>query len=124
MKSKIIIIAITIIIFASCKKNGTGGKATIEGNVKHHTLAIPNARVYIKFGATEFPGKDLSQYDMSALADANAHYKFDDMRQGDYYLYAVGYDNTISEDVFGGIGVSISYNDRKHTINADVPVVE
>ncbi len=105
----------------SCKKEGTGGKATVNGYVKHHSNPIPNAIVYIKYGATEFPGNDVSIYDNHVTADANAHYEFKDLRKGDYYLYGVGYDATIFEAVKGGIGIQLK---RNNTVTSDVPVTE
>jgi hypothetical protein len=105
----------------SCRKEGTGGKSSVSGSVKHHSKLIPNAVVYIKYGATEFPGSNVALYDASVTADANAHYEFKDLRKGDYYLYGVGYDNTIMEIVSGGVGAKLKYN--KET-TADVPVTE
>lgn len=123
IKTTLLIIVIATVSF-SCKKNGTGGKATIEGTVKHHIVPIPNTVVYIKYGATDFPGANVSQYDAHTIADANAKYKFEGLRQGDYYLYGVGYDNNISQQVTGGLPVTIKYSDRKKTLETDVPVTE
>lgn len=108
-------------VFSACHKEGTGGKSSISGSVKHHDAAIPNAVVYIKYGVKEFPGTDVSKYDASVTADANAHYEFKNLRKGDYYLYGAGYDNTIMEAVTGGISVKLKYNKETET---DVPVTE
>jgi len=108
-------------VFSSCHKEGTGGKSSISGSVKHHDASIPNSVVYIKYGTKEFPGTDVSRYDASVTADANAHYEFKDLRKGDYYLYGVGYDNTIMEAVTGGIAVKLKYNKETET---NVPVTE
>jgi hypothetical protein len=106
---------------SSCHKEGSGGKSSVSGAVMHHTMLIPNAVVYIKYGATNFPGSDVSLYDASVSSDANAHYEFKDLRKGDYYLYAVGYDNMIMETVSGGIGIQLQYNKETST---DIPVTE
>jgi hypothetical protein len=122
--NKILIASIYLIAattFFSCKKEGTGGKSTVSGTVKHHSNPIPNAIVYIKYGATEFPGVDLSVYDNHVTADANAHYEFKDLRKGDYYLYGVGYDANIFETVKGGVGIKLKYNNN---ISSDIPVTE
>ncbi|MBA3704472.1 MAG: hypothetical protein H0W84_00800 [Bacteroidetes bacterium] len=108
---------ITII---SCKE-GNGGKSNVSGYVKHHDKKIPNAVVYIKYGATDFPGTNTANYDVSVTADASAHYEFKDLRKGDYYLYSVGYDNSGPYTVTGGVGVKLKYN--KTTIT-DIPVTE
>jgi hypothetical protein len=107
--------------FFSCGKEGPGGKSSVSGTVVHHDITIPNSVVYIKYDAKEFPGTDVSKYDASITTDANAHYEFKDLRKGDYYLYGVGFDNTISEEVRGGIGIKLKYNKESST---DVPVTE
>lgn len=105
----------------ACKKEGTGGKSSVSGTVKHHSQPIPNAVVYIKYGATEFAGADVSKYDASVTADANAHYEFKDLQKGDYYLYGVGYHNAIMQNVTGGIGIKLKRNKATTT---DIPVTE
>jgi hypothetical protein len=109
--------------FSSCHKEGTGGHSSVSGNVKHHTKLIPNAIVYIKYGATEFPGTDVSKYDDHITSDTNAHYEFKDLRKGDYYLYGVGWDGSGATGfpVTGGVGIKLKYN--KASVN-DVPVTE
>ena len=112
--------------FVSCKKNGTGGENMITASPKHHGVLIPNATVYIKYGATELPGKNPSDYDDSKIAirksatDAHAH--FDGLLKGNYYIYAVGFDSTVNETVSGGIGVKITSKSGEQIV--DVPVVE
>ena len=106
---------------ASCYKEGTGGKSSVSGTVYHHTRPIPSCVVYIKYGATEFPGTDVSVYDASVAVDANAHYEFAGLRKGDYFLYGVGYDNAGPYTVTGGVGVKLKYNKSTTT---DVPVTE
>ena len=113
--------AILSFSFSACKKEGTGGKSSVTGNVKHHTKLIPNAIVYIKYGATEFPGTDVSLYDDKVTADANAHYEFSGLQKGDYYLYGVGYDDAILEQVSGGISIKLR---RNEALTSDVPVTE
>jgi hypothetical protein len=117
----ICLLGLVMIFMSSCHKEGTGGKSSISGYVKHHELLIPGSMVYIKFGATEFPGTDVSKYDAFVPTGADAHYEFNNLRKGDYYLYGVGYDNSISSPVSGGVGIKLKYN---KTIISDVPVVE
>lgn len=114
------IVLIFLILITSCKE-GTGGKSKINGYAKHHDSLIPYCVVYIKFGATNFPGANTSNYDASVTADANAHFEFTNLRKGDYYLYGLGYDASISEIVKGGIGVKVKYN---KTLTVNVPVTE
>jgi hypothetical protein len=124
MKTKIITTIMSIaLVFAiiSCKKEGIGGKSTVKGYVKHHSVFIANAIVYIKYRTTEFPGSDISKYDSNIQADASGYYEIKNLQKGDYYLYGVGYDNGISENVYGGLPVKLR---RKKTIEANVAVVE
>ncbi|MBL7890078.1 MAG: carboxypeptidase regulatory-like domain-containing protein [Bacteroidia bacterium] len=125
MKIKVIkyILLFAVISFStvSCKKEGPGGKSSISGVVEHHGAAIPNSVVYIKYGATDFPGAAVSAYDAQVTADASGNYKFDGLRKGDYYLYGVGYDNAVVAPVTGGVGVRLRTNEDK---SIDVPVTE
>ncbi len=121
-KSTFFCLAVMLVFtFSSCVKEGTGGHSSVSGNVKHHTTLIPNAIVYIKYGATEFPGTDVNLYDDHVTCDTNAHFEFKGLRKGDYYLYGYGYDNAIMLDVKGGVGIKLKYN--KANVN-DVPVTE
>jgi len=119
----ILAIAIILLSITSCKKEGTGGKATITGHVKHHEVHIPDAVVYIKYGAKELPGTNASDFDAQTIASSgDGHYAFEGLQKGNYYLYATGYDSNISENVFGGIPVKIKK--KTETVETDVPVVE
>ena len=125
MKKQLIFFAIALvalsITFTSCKKEGTGGKSSISGKVEHHGAAIPGSIVYIKYGAIDFPGSTASSYDAQVTADAQGTYKFEGLQKGDYYLYGVGYDNAIVDNVRGGIAVNIRRNEEKEV---NVPVTE
>lgn len=120
-----LLLAITSMLLNSCHKEGIGGKASISGLVKHHDALIPNATVYIKYGATEFPGVDVSIYDESVIADAKANYEFVNLYKGDYFIYGVGIDVNggvaNSFPVTGGISTKIKHN---KAYNIDVPVTE
>lgn len=123
MKSllKLSVLCLTILAISSCHKEGPGGKSAVTGYVAHHSHKIPNAIVYIKYNATEFPGADVSKYDASVTADANGYYLIKDLYKGDYYVYGFGYDSSIQENVVGGIGVKLKRNETKTT---DIPVTE
>lgn len=110
-------------LFASCKKEGTGGESEIEATVRHHNEIIPGATIYIKYGAKEFPGTDLSKYDDSKVTGKidHPHTHFGELHKGDYYLYAIGYDSAIAMPVTGGIHVSLGKHDHKAV---DVPATE
>ncbi len=67
-KINFIALILVVLAFSACKKNGTGGENTIAAYPKHHGLIIPNATVFIKYGATELPGLDASDFDDSKVA--------------------------------------------------------
>ncbi|MCC6252020.1 MAG: hypothetical protein IT238_06115 [Bacteroidia bacterium] len=116
---------ILISTITSCKKDGVGGKNTIEAFPKHHGKSIPNAVVYIKYGATELPGTNASDYDDKEVATQDGNLSkatFNNLLKGNYYLYSVGYDTTINEMVYGGIAVTITTKSGSQEV--DVPVTE
>jgi len=110
------------LLLTCCSKEGTGGKAAINGKVLHHSTPIPGATVYIKYGAKESPGTNIPDYDSNVIADSSAHYQFADLKAGDYYLFAVGFDSTTVQTVYGGIPVDIK--SKAETVVSDVPVTE
>ncbi len=119
---KLSLIIALAIGFTACKKNQTGGKASVSGTVSHHGKIIPGAFVYIKFNTVDFPGDDYKQYDTYVKADANGFYKFP-LYKGSYYLYATGYDNAIAYPyiVKGGLSFSIR---NKENLTKDIAVSE
>lgn len=125
-KSTIVLCSCLIVMLAACKKNGTGGENTIAAFPKHHGLSIPNATVYIKYGATELPGVNAADFDDSKVAlregSAAPHVHFEGLLKGDYYIYAVGFDSTINEPVRGGLSVKIT--DKSGEKVVDIPVTE
>lgn len=119
---KILFLTIAIsLINISCKKEGPGGKSSVKGIVKHHALNIANAVVYIKYGSKDFPGSDVNSYDTKVTADANGNYEITGLQKGDYYLYSVGYDPFIFQNVYGGLPVTLKKGETK---SMDIAVVE
>ena len=125
MKKTIVLAFIAVMAGGlSCKKNGTGGEATVAAITKHHDRAIPFSTVYIKYGAKEFPGTDVSKYDASQTTDKEGHTHFEKLRHGDYYFYGVGYDSVAQAVVKGGVGLQIKRKERKQEFELKVPVTE
>ena len=122
---KYIFLIICALSFFGCKKNQLGGKSDIKGKVTHHDVAIPNARVYIKFNATEFPGTDVSVYDTFIDADHNGNFEIKKIYHGSYYFYAVGTDpaiSSIADNVKGGTALKVKM--LKEVTGFVVPVSE
>lgn len=104
----------------SCTREGFGGDARIAGGVAHHGLRIPEAVVYIKFNAKELPGTLATDFDGSVVADAQGNFAFENLKKGDYYLFSVGYDSSISAVVRGGLSVRIEEKDQSLATNLAV----
>ncbi len=116
-------ILVLLLFLTSCSKDeGVDGKASVSGTVAHHETIIPYAIVYIQYGSQGFPGSSPSLYEQSVMADKDGNYIIDDLAKGAYYLYATGYDISISDSVFGGIPINIEK--RKEQVNTNVPVTE
>lgn len=121
----LVVLFAVLTIALSCKKEGLGGDTEIAAFPKHHGKSIRNAMVYVKYGAKESPGEDVSKYDISAIAnslhDGVYHAHFHDLRKGYYYIYSVGFDSSIMQIVKGGIPVKIGKSGEEEV---DVPVTE
>lgn len=127
MKIKLVIFYTFLAVATiSCKKNGTGGENTIAAFPKHHGVSIPNATVYIKYGATELPGQNASDFDDAKTAvvegSTAAHAHFEGLLKGDYYIYSVGFDSAVNEVVSGGIAVKIKSKSGEQDV--EVPMTE
>jgi len=122
MKHIIYSLLVISLTFFSCKKNELGGTGIIKGTVKHHAKIIGKATVYIKFNAKEFPGTNVSLYDDKVVADELGNYKISCFK-GDYYLYAVGFDDDVPPPsiVSGGAPVKIR---NRETVEIELAITE
>jgi hypothetical protein len=135
-KYKFLILASCLLLLLGCRTNtqGSGGKAQIAGFVEFTGIVdgvyVTNARittattVFIKYGATSFPGVDISQYDSQQNVDSKGNFVFSTMFEGSYYLYATGIyveSNGFQHKVAGGVQVNIT--SRKANLNYDIAVV-
>ncbi len=119
---KLFFVIALMLNISSCKKNQVGGKSSVKGVVAHHGKPIANARVFIKYNTTEFPGDDYKSYDTFVDADDQGNYKVQ-LYKGSYYLYAKGYDMDIPSPfvVQGGLSISIR---NKENLTKDIAVSE
>lgn len=114
-----------VLAFSSCKKEGTGGSATIAAFPKHHEKTIYGATVYVKYGAKEMPGKNASDYDLTIQGETKEeHVHIEELKWGDYYLYAVGYDSAIAETVSGGMPLTIKRSEKNKELHVEIHVTE
>lgn len=119
-------ILVLTVSFSACNKAGLGGEASILAFPKHHDDPIPNATIYIKYDAKEFPGTDVSVYDDADVASVHPgedpHVHFDNLNKGNYYLYGIGFDSSINQIVTGGIPLEIT--EKSGEVEIVVPVTE
>jgi hypothetical protein len=119
-KYKILSLLLVCLFFLGCKKNATGGKASVTGFVIFNGARVTPCTVYIKYGATTSPGVDPTQYDSQQNVDGTGTFTFASLYPGDYYLFAIGHYTTSLgyEVVTGGTHVNIPHT--KSTVNYDI----
>ena len=117
MNRAILIIAL-ILAAGSCKKAadttvadaGKGGSATLTVTPEHHGEFVDTCTVYIKYNTQDAPANGL--YDDSAvctLVNATPVATFSGLKNGNYYLLAMGYHSLYTPPyVKGGIKYTIA----------------
>jgi len=127
MKS-IIICFISVLLFAQtgCKKKekaGYGGNASFKLAAKHHGSVIDSCTFYIKFNVKDAPAP--GTYDITkeetTISVGNSYALISGLKKGDYYIYAYGWDPSISSNVSGGFPYTIT---EEKEISLDVAVTE
>lgn len=124
MKNTKQLLLLSVIFFAGCKKNNTGGNVTVDISTAHHGKPIPYTKVYIKYGAKEFPGMQAGTYSASQITDANGKVTFTNLRYGDYFFFGEGYDTAIQAMVRGGIKLTVPRKQRNNNFTMDLPITE
>lgn len=108
-------------ILLGCKTEGFDGDGSISGKVVRNGIKISGATVYVKFHAKESPGSRESDFDASVSTYASGNYTVAQLKRGDYYLFAIGYDSSINTVVSGGLAVTIA---KGQLLEADINVRE
>jgi hypothetical protein len=133
MKSKLVFGAsalIFLIMAVSCTKEGLGGDATLNVRPTHHGKSVKSIAgypdtVFVKFNARELPGTAAADFDTYFTGIAGSdQINCTGLKQGEYYLFVVGFDTTIKQRVKGGVAYRISRSDRKKAAEVEVPVTE
>lgn len=108
----------------SCCKAGTGGRASIVCKVINANTGARtnNATVYIYYGSSK-PPATLDKFDAHQNTPVKGNtVTFTGMKCGTYYLYAVGYDSTVSLPLKGGGPFSLAHSKRNSVENATISV--
>lgn len=107
------ILLLFCLTWISCTKEGLDGKFIISGTAMHHSEIIANTKVWVAFGASEFPGKVRENYDLEIQADLNGRFSVENLKKGNYYFYGMGYDSLIQDSVFGGMRIAVNKNNAE-----------
>jgi hypothetical protein len=115
-------ISIALVATGACKKNGVGGTAEIHALIYHGTTAlVGTTTLYVKFDATTEPSNPTTNYDLKVQGEPDDnHVHVENLRPGDYYLYAVSFDSLAMVAVKGGTAATIKWSERKKTKEVDV----
>ena len=132
MKTKIknLSMILSVVLMASCAKEGLGGDATLVVFLKHHGHIIVNHvgypdTVFVKFNAKESPGITASKYDTYFVGEEGEdHVHCHDLKWGNYFIYGTGIDSSGPYRVNGGIAVKIKRSQRKEEQDVDLAVTE
>lgn len=108
--------------FQACKENDVGGKATIHAMTFHGTTPmVGTATLYVKFDATSAPANPTTDFDLKLTGEPDDnHVHVEELRPGNYYLYAVAFDSTASVAVKGGVATTIKWSERKEIKEVEV----
>ena len=106
------------VLLVSCGKDdhsgGPGpiltGKNKLVVSVMHHTYAVAGVNVFLKNNATEFPGPDTSLYEWQATSDPSGIAVFENLFEGNYFLYAKGFDPFVGREVIGAAPALLNSN--------------
>ena len=127
MKTTFFLFAIIILASNfSCKKKpsaGLGGNAKLKIAAKHHGITIDSCTISIKFNSLDAPSNgmyDLTQK-VSKGITGESFTIFEGLKPGDYYVYGLGWDPSISNNVKGGIPYTIK---DETDLSIIVPVTE
>ena len=114
----------------SCKpdKNdgsGKGGSTTLQIFPQHHQVAknIINGKIFIRYNTLDAPTSGV--YDDSTSCsnhDSLLSGTLSGLKNGNYYLFATGYDTSVNQGVKGGTPYTITA--QSTTLSVTIPVSE
>jgi hypothetical protein len=117
--------AVLCCIFFACKKNGTGGDATVVAFPEHHGKPIKGCTAYVKFNSSDLPADYKTKSDMVVAGEEKEdHIHIKGLLPGNYFIVAEGYDSSIMAPVKGGLNVKISRKQKKDELDVKIPVTE
>lgn len=118
------------VVFVACCKEGLNGKATLEIRCTHHGELIKNHigwpdTVFIKYNSNTLPGEETSDFDTYVVGvEGEDKIVVENIKCGNYFLFAVGLDSTGPYRVKGGIPIKLKYSERKDVLPVEIPLTE
>jgi hypothetical protein len=121
---KYLIIILLFGLFSCGNREGEGGRTELSVSILFQDSIVTDAVVYLKYGVTEFPGTEASNYNFSAVPEISGENAgkavFKNLRHGNYYVYAYGMDNSKTTIVSGSMLYRIKIRSKK--LHLDLPV--
>ena len=130
MKNLLLIFTCFALLSTSCKKDkddpvityspGFGGNGEISAYVRYNDNLEAGARIYIKYGVDSFPTADTTLFDSLKVCGSTGHglghSHIKPLHKGKYYLYAVSYDSTLAQYIYGDAAVKLESEDDHEEI--------
>ena len=121
-------IAIFAIVLNSCERKetniaGKGGNTTLKVTPQHHGDNIDSCTVFLKYNAKDLPASGTA-YDEEVICimeGGKPVATFNNLKQGEYYVYGKGWDPDINQAVVGGIPYVIA---EDGVLSINIPVTE
>lgn len=91
---------------AAPPQGGKGGHVTLAVTAQHHEKNLTDARIFIKYASTTAPA-DTMGYDEArdvGVVNGRPGVVFDSLKQGDYYIFALGQDDSVIGNRFNLYG--------------------
>ena len=118
---KFIFSFLILAFLTSCQREGLGGNNTIVVSPVYKTRPIKGATVYVRYGATDFPGSAPTDYDTNAHADSSSStVKITGLRKGDYFIFVSAYDSVNASVVQGGAHVHLASKSGETPVEVQV----
>ncbi len=117
------LLSVLLLLQSGCKKKtsaGFGGNATFKLVAKHHGAVIDSVTFYVKFNASDAPANDVYDTNQKGVTTSpgSTSATISGLKKGDYYIYAKGWDPSISSEVKGGLPYTITSEDSQDVIVA------
>ena len=119
-KCLFVALCLGLLSLASCQQKtsaGWGGNAVLRLEARHHGVLIDSCTFSIKFNASDLP----TEYDITqqSITDSSGSYVvISGLKEGDYYLFASGWDPSISQTVKGGMPYTIRSENQQSVVIA------